>query len=267
MKTVEDHKAYLAGVYSSDGYINNNCFGLNVKDFDFADQFRKSICSISNYNPKIHKDKRSIHIIRVTNKKSIFNFVINYEPITNDEKRFWLRGFFDGDGNANISKVKKYNNSFCRRISFYNTELKLIIKANNYLYDLGMICTFKLMILSESHLGNKPVYELRLISGILNYTKFQKLISSTIERKRIIIDSIINSYDQLNLSERMKLNQKISAEIKRNNFLTVELNRILNDMKYLRYHHRLTIKNCSENIKGYYNALNYFKHSDLLKML
>lgn len=201
--TIKEPKAYLAGCLKGDAWLDGRCLGLRVKDRDFALSFScavRLICG-SVCDPK--QESRGYWVVRRFNSNSIFNSLEAYIPKSNDEKRSWLLGWFDSEGNANHSKLNRGENCFNRRISMYSTNRATVDFGEMLLNDLGMRTGRGFVKPSDGHYGDRPVIELRLLASQVNFKIFRDLIGSNIARKMRKISAMVSSYQDVSEYCRM----------------------------------------------------------------
>ena len=187
--------AYLAGVVCGDGWCTDLTLGLRVADEDFARTFRLAIRHAFDRDVRCRTDERGYWLVRTSNKAGTFNGLIGYEPASRREWGAWLRGLFDSEGNASlVHRPKVSAHAYGRRVSFYSTEAELLSKAERGLQEFGLRVLKRQTKNSSSHIGSKPVFEIKLASSREAYETFADEIGSSIARKQAVLDAIPNSY-------------------------------------------------------------------------
>lgn len=191
--TIKQPHAYLAGVLRGDGWLNE-AFCLRVADRDFAETFAAAIRTGYGCTAKVTVDERGYFLVRRTSTGR-FEHLRAYSAQSDEEKRAWLRGYFDSEGNAQITPVpSRGTRSFSRRVSFYSTNEATLDTAASHLHGLVLATRYRTMKPSKGHLGTLPVHELALRSSKQQYTTFMELIGSSIERKQARLSQIVASY-------------------------------------------------------------------------
>ncbi|KOU59911.1 hypothetical protein ADK57_32095 [Streptomyces sp. MMG1533] len=191
--TIRQPHAYLAGVLRGDGWLNNDLC-LRVADRDFAETFAAAIRDGYNCTAKVNVDERGYFLVR-RHSAGRFEHLRTFKPGSPEEQAAWLRGYFDSEGNAQLTPRRANGaRSFSRRVSFYSTNEETLRMADGHLATFGLTtrrCTFKP---SKGHLGTLPVHELALRSSKQQYSTFAELVGSSIERKRNTLALIAASY-------------------------------------------------------------------------
>lgn len=264
MKALSLNHAYLAGVIVGDGYCTSKTLGILAKDKDFVETFQSAIKNGFGTKLKITTSNGYWRIVS-SNKSGRYNLLINYKCKTDREKVEWLRGLFDSEGNVQLLRMKRISeNSYCRRIAIYSTNRKTLNKASVYLNILKIKNNIKPIKSSEGHLGKKQVYELKIIGGRENYIKFGNIISSSIRRKRDILNSFEDSYRPNN--DYLKLAQTKGAMVKRKRTIEITIPLVLKKLKKLnKSGKKLTERYCSKEVSGYNTIYSYFgTHSSII---
>lgn len=263
-------RAYLAGVIVGDGWCTEKSIGLHVKDKDFADAFVDAIYYgfgikiIANYE-KDNRNNKSYWRVRKCNQSGKFDDLIHFEVKTDLERRMWLRGFFDSEGNVQLRKTKMSKNSHNRRISFFNTNYDILLKSREFLNILGIKSEINSTKNTNGHLGSKTVFDLRLNGSKYNYSLFADIIGSSIGRKNILLKQLSESY--IDTSVYCRAGQANGAETKRKNHKII-FPRVLGDIKMMIARGiKPTEKNCGINIKDYYKMLYVYDHKEIIKMI
>jgi len=191
--TVRQPHAYLAGVLRGDGWLNESLC-LRVADRDFAETFAAAIRNGYGCTAKVNIDERGYFLVR-RHSAGRFDHLRSFEAGSVEEKAAWLRGYFDSEGNAQLTPhPSKGPRSFSRRVSFYSTNPATLDLATRYLTELGIEtrrCTLKP---SKGHLGTLPVEELALRSSKHHYSLFAELVGSSIARKWGVLERLPSSY-------------------------------------------------------------------------
>lgn len=259
-------KAYLSGVLHSDGWCSELSLGLRTKDRDFAKAFSAALNRVCGIHIQPRLENRRYWIVRTSNKTGKFAHLKGYRPAGDTEIGVWLRGLFDGDGNASLIPQRHISpNAYSRRIAFYSTNRQLLIRAMGYLTQLGITTRLRATTNSESHIGTKTVYELRLRSGKENYRKYRDMIGSTIERKRQIIEAIPESY-RPDISTHCRAAQLKGAKTKHKRTMEITLPQVARGVRQLIERGvKPTQRNCRQ-IPGYNSIQRYIRQADLIEM-
>jgi len=265
-KTMNEHYAYLSGVIASDGHLGAKKIGLLVADLDFAWAFANSLNTLFDVNKYPQKNYRGYWEARAGNQSGRFDSVGMFTPKNNIEKGLWLRGYFDGDGNASlIHRPNLSENAYQRRVSFYSTDEPLLERANQYLLELEMPCILKNMPLSASHKGTKPMYELRLKGSIANYTNFLYRVGSSIKRKLDILAAIPQSY-RPDISDTCRQAQAKGAAARRKRTMETMLPKVIEGVaRLIKQGVKPTQRNCRE-VCGYGSIQKYVPQQELVDM-
>ena len=187
-------KAYLAGVLHGDGWCTKLSIGMRVKDKDFSEAFAEAVNVIFGTSLTPRRDERGYWLVRTSNKTGRFSEARPYEPIMPDEVGAWLRGFFDSEGNADLTKAKISLNAWHRRVSFYSTDYDTIERARGFLEMLGIKSVTYTEKPSAGHKGKRTVYQLRVRPGRDNYFRFAFLVGSSIKRKDDVLNRLPCTY-------------------------------------------------------------------------
>jgi transcriptional regulator with XRE-family HTH domain len=230
-KTIlKKEEAYILGVLGpGDGSISKNGFKLGAKDKDFIEEFCKMVQKCYKLTPHIYFDKyykilhavvcaRSFvnyfHFFNVSFKEKNWRIPKTIFSSNNEIKRYYLRGIFDSQGSVNF--VEKSTKNVNLR-SYNKRGLRQIKKL---LIQLGI----KSSILDKG----RRLY----LFGRNNIEKFQNLINFSIKRKRLVLESLINSYERNRTSPRV-------------------INTLVNEMKELRGKKLTYLKIATEINKKY----------------
>lgn len=200
-------EAYILGFLWADGYFHKNKSNSYVIKLEILESDSKNILKLFKlsgkwgYNTRKRKNRKRVGSIICSNSK-LFNFLtsLNYTSFRNDStkafdfipnqyKKFWLRGYFDGDGCAYYNKKLR-----CRHISFsgsYNTKWNnLIILFNN----LDIKCKINRIINNNGNKHSKlRIWNKNSIENFYKYL-YDDRIDIGLERKRIIIEKMWEKY-------------------------------------------------------------------------
>lgn len=221
-------RSYIAGVLHGDGYLTNLALGIMVKDKDFADAFAEAVLIASGVRVKVTRDKTYWKFV-TSNKSGRFNDYKDFTPKILDEKAAWIRGLFDSEGNAQLSQVNGKRSYIHRRVSIYSTNFDTLVKAKEYLLDLGINVRTRATKNSASHKGTLIVYELAL-RGFPDFTLFENIVGSKIERKRAALAAIVSSAAIPGYERRAQL---LGAAARRHKTMTVTLPRVIEGIRSL----------------------------------
>jgi len=196
MKAISLWQAYLAGALHGDAWCTNSSFGLRVKDRDFADAFVLALNSVTGTQISVLQDERGYWTVRASNATGRFSSLRKYLPHDDDERSAWLRGMFDSGGNAQLWHMPHVSpNSHHRRVAFYSTSTETLRIVGEHLRSLTIPFTIRSTSNSISHKGSKTVFELRVVRKE-GFTKFARLVGSSIGRKNDRLQAIIAAYDK-----------------------------------------------------------------------
>ncbi|WP_328903220.1 LAGLIDADG family homing endonuclease [Streptomyces sp. NBC_00441] len=191
--TIRQPHAYLAGVLRGDAWLNA-CLCLRVADRDFAEAFAQAIRTGYGCTAKVTVDERGYFLVR-RHSAGRFESLKDFRPETAEAQAAWLRGYFDSEGNAQLTPApSKGARSYSRRVSFYSTNEETLHLATSHLSDFGLATRRQVLKPSKGHLGKLPVHELALRSSKHQYATFTELVGSSIERKRVNLTRIVESY-------------------------------------------------------------------------
>jgi len=230
-KVIFSDFAYVLGVILGDGYITlpkngGGYIGLNVKDEDFAEAFKKSLDEWSGKKCRLYfyRDFWRVYLHSVAVAKFLNNFNINKLLSFSEEiKCAFLKGLFDSEGSLHYKQ---------KRIRFYNSDNNLINLTKIILESLGInhIKIYKrkeeIHILHGRKFLVKPVYSLAICRR-KNIQLFYDKIGFSIKKKQEKLEEILNSYQRNHLFwtkeelEYLKNNShknyhKIAERMKRN---------------------------------------------------
>ena len=204
-------RSYLAGVIKGDGWCTKT-LGLRVADFDFAETFSVSIAAAFGVSPpRIAVEKRvdgTYYVVKLGNRSGRFNLLRHIKPLTTPDRSAWLRGMFDSEGSVSLRRNGVSENSWGRSIQFFSTTRSTINEVVRHLLDLGIPSYIGKMKSSVGHKGTKPVLFVTVRGGRDNYQTFSNVVGSSIERKRVRLQSIPSTYsDGSHFSKGGKLSQ------------------------------------------------------------
>jgi hypothetical protein len=202
--TVRQPVAYLAGVLAGDGYLSkptrgrlHGILGLHVADEDFARAFAEAVRVAYGVGPAVRRERAGYWRVARYNGYGRFDGLLPYRSFRtddDDERAAWLRGFFDSEGNASLLRLRKGVNSWSRRVCVFNTDLRILGTAADFLAALGYLTVQSHVPPDAGHLGTLPVYQLRLRQSRENFERFATQVGSSIGRKQRTLDAIANSY-------------------------------------------------------------------------
>lgn len=258
--------AYIAGVIAGDGWCSENAIGLKAADRDFVESFIDALAVACEVEPNVRCEENKYWLTNLSNASGRFNFLNAFEPETLKEKGQWVRGFFDSDGNANLTPSNNSSNAWSRRVAIYKTERFKLERAKMLLSELGIPSRLRATKahLQESHFGDQVVYELRLKSSKKNYRRFATLVGSSIARKREILEAIPESYAKPGFERRA---QAKGAATKRRKRKKVTIPRVIGEMAtMIEAGIKPTIRICTKEIVGYWSARGEYRHLELVEM-
>lgn len=187
-------KAYLAGCVVGDAWCTPLTLGMRVKDEDFSRAFADAIKEAFGVSTRVAKDERGYWLVRIGNRTERFKELVGYQPSGKEEMGAWVRGLFDSEGNACLSKSNVSKNAWNRRVAIYSTNAATLERAALYLLIHGVMTKVYVENPSAGHKGTKPVMQLRVIPNRWNYWYFATRIGSSIARKQAVLDAIPSSY-------------------------------------------------------------------------
>jgi len=185
--------AYVIGVILGDGYVAKygRIVRLQCKDKEFAEVFRNALEKLG-FNPNMHFYEKEERWIAQTKCKALWQFLRPFKEDVNkvldwmrskEEKRAFIRGMYDSEGNLKIQKSRKI-------IRLSNTNKRLLEIIQKYLEDLGIKSELYLARKAGTLLNfkEKPILQKHNLWQIKvskqdSSTKFLKLIGSNIPRK------------------------------------------------------------------------------------
>jgi hypothetical protein len=268
MRTVIEPIAYLAGVLQGDAWLSSRGYlCLRVADQDFAVAFAEAITAGFGVSTIVNIDERDYWLCRKYNGYQRFSCLPAYSPSSDGERAAWLRGLFDSEGNASLWPKPSGSRSFTRRVSFYSTKIGTLNRAAKYLYVLSIESRQPtVMRASAGHLGSKPVFELALKSSCDNYTRFGQLIGSSIDRKRIVLKAIPESYCA-DMSQVRREMQATGAATKRRRTINIRYPALLDEIAFRLKAGESTTFRAVQHLDGYWAAHKTLglKHSEIIE--
>jgi hypothetical protein len=221
-----------------------------VADADFAVAFSSAISIAFRIPSTPHQNKLGYWSVVHTAQSGRFATLRTFRPSSRQEKRAWLQGLFDSEGNASLSKIRRYQHSFTRRVSFYSTNKRTLAIARKYLAELGLQTITRAMKASAGHKGTKPVFELVLVAGRQHYARFAALVGSNIARKQRTLVALPRSYTQ-NIAAACRAAQLKGAAAKNRRRETEVWPRVLREVRaFATRGEKMTMRNCMR-IQGY----------------
>lgn len=204
MRALTHPLAYVAGCLNGDAFLSvggkrhlQRHLRLRVADEDFAEAFAKAVTDIYARPIIARLDERGYWHVRTYDTGGIAARHRDAAWTEVSERRAWLRGLFDSEGNAHCAPnhTAGRSRSWQRRVGFYSTDQKTLAIAALYLSALGVrLRPLSSVTPSAGHKGTKPVYELSLIGSRENYARFGDLIGSSIQRKRVALQRMVTTY-------------------------------------------------------------------------
>ena len=201
-KGMTDDLAYILGVMYGDGYImGSGGIGLEVKDFDFLEEFSNSIIKqfeikgniYNGKHPKTLTDWRNGKTYNVKQTKILrigsvlisdyITKIKNFDTVksfSNTQKISFLRGLWDSEGSVNIHPKHP-------TLNFTHNSEELIKLFIDLLFDVSEI---KMTYYKKTEQGNFVAH----IQTKLPIKKFYEIINPTIKRKRLVFEEIIKSF-------------------------------------------------------------------------
>lgn len=154
--------AYVKGVLDGDGWIDqwsrNSRLCLEVKDEWFAKEFFDALkrLGLSPYTSERDRVRSfngytfSSHMIRVraTVDRELVKRIGVFEPVTDEEKRAYVRGFFDSEGCFKVyTGFRLRNGRYYERTDYNlkisNQNLLLLTKIQTILSEFGVDMTIR----------------------------------------------------------------------------------------------------------------------------
>jgi hypothetical protein len=203
-----EEKAYLLGIFASDGYVSKKgriCLSLSEKDSSLVEWAKNILCpkhsisiskqdkpskegyfsrpmfSFSFSSKKMRDDLRCLGV--VTSKTYVG---MNLPDIPKDLISHYLRGYFDGDGSFSVKEGMRANG-----FKYKNANFSIISKTKNILEDFSQVLTD--LYIKNSIFCSKKCFVLS-VSGFKNNLKLKNFLYNNatvfLERKRKKFDLI-----------------------------------------------------------------------------
>jgi hypothetical protein len=256
--------AYLTGVVAGDAWLTT-VLGLRVADRDFAIAFVAAIREGFGIRTKARRDERGYWLVRSGAESGRFDALRRFKPITSEARAAWLRGLFDSEGNANLSRKPQWENSWDRRVSFYSTNPYTIALASHYLDELGIPNRFRGMKASKGHKGTRPVVELVINASKENYLCFAEVIGSSIRRKQRILDRIPTTYT-VDMVAMYRAAQLKGAASRHQKTMTVTLPFVVEGVRALMARGIKPTQRACRSIVGYSTIQRHVSQASLISM-
>lgn len=187
-KTISPEFCYVLGSVLGDGTVLKYDVRLNVKDKDFALEFKRSFDKWSGLKTAYY-EYRGYYIVTLQSKDGAMFFrEFDKEIMLNVDKNMqsnFLRGLYDSEGCVGF-----YRHS--RQIGFFNTDISLINLVRKILKNFSI----KTRLYSRKRGEWKRCYELYIgyREGISN---FYNNVGFSIFRKQNKLNAMLNSYDEV----------------------------------------------------------------------
>lgn len=256
--------AYIAGALHGDAWCSTLTIGLRAKDEDFVVEFTRCLNHIAGTTFK-PKPEGPYFVVRTGNKTGHFSLLKRYRPTGDREHGLWLRGLFDSEGNAQLlARPKTSVNSYGRRIAIYNTELESLKTASLYLARLE-IKSYIWPLKKHSPRAKKQLYELKIRASAENFSKFNERVSSTIKRKRFVLEALPLSYSADPAAD-CRSRQTRGARARSERFMNERLPTVLTRIALLISSGQRPVQRLCASIPYYPGALYRYTHRELVKM-
>ena len=265
MKAISLWQPYLAGVLSGDAWCTPLTVGLRCKDRDFAVTFAAGLTALYAVRPRVKRDERGYWLVRVSNKRGIFNGMRKCPILTPEDAAAWLRGVFDSEGNADLRPLKISKNAKDRRVAFYTTDVRTAALIIHRLKTIALPSRDRVMKRTLGHKGTKPVIEVRLLNSEENFTRFATLVGSSLGRKRRVLEALAASYGSRR--DYCRRGQRAGAATRRRRTVEVRLPTLLAAIKALSRTQSPTYRRCMQ-LSGYWSARQTLglQHSEIVRM-
>lgn len=194
MKALTLWQPYLAGVLHGDAWCTPLTIGLRAKDKDFVETFAEGLRSVYKVKLMVRRDERGYWLARKSNKLGTFSDLRGTAISGPESRSMWLRGMFDSEGNACCRLLGNSPNAMDRRIAFYSTDKTTIDKLMCHLSAVAVEWRIREVKPTEGHKGKRTVYEVRLLNGLENFSRFVDRIGTSIARKAEILKRIVSTY-------------------------------------------------------------------------
>lgn len=147
-----EEKAYILGLFYSDGYVTKreSGFELNIRDIDILEKVKKTIggdfqiktrkrkykdttVEMCNYRMASEIISQQLINLGVFERKSLILQFPGDDIVPDELKKHFIRGYFDGDGSISLYKDgKQIKTLYCGCVSF-------ISKLNDYLCSKNVV--------------------------------------------------------------------------------------------------------------------------------
>jgi hypothetical protein len=256
--------AYLSGVINGDGWEGDNGIGMKVKDRDFAETFAIAVEVTTGRMVRPRLDGGYWKVV-VSARDSRLEGLRAREPDGAAETAAWLRGLFDSEGNAQLTRAKRYPDSWHRRVAFYSTCLSTLHRAKQYLAGHGIEAHIRQTRNSTGHKGALIVHELKLTCSADNFARFTWTVGSSLARKQEALRRIVMSY-KTDFGKAMRAAQAVGAASKKKRTMEVTLPRVVEGIRALIASGKKPTQRACRPIEGYGTIQRYVKQADLVRM-
>jgi hypothetical protein len=197
---VEPRLAYILGVLKGDGFTDDNSVGMNVKDKDFALEFKHALEEEFGKPGKLHRYDGLWRALLHSRKAVRSLRGMDYRAVgtgSTECVRAFLKGMFDSEGSVNLHLAKGVR---IRRVELYNTDIELMAFCERLLTRLGIKCRKMDLkrraarILRGRVLPPGKCYRLSLREKRANFARFEQFVGFSIKRKADTLRSLIKSY-------------------------------------------------------------------------
>jgi hypothetical protein len=263
---VREALAYLSGVILGDGWFTHQ-LALTCKDRDFAEAFANAIHDAFGINLPPRPEIRAtgtFWCVRRGNRRGRFDALRQFHSSSLGEKALWLRGLFDSEGNAQFGRTQGGPHCYQRRIAIYSTNRKTLNVAAQYLADLHIPSVIRTANTGVGHKGSRTVYELRVIGGRANLTRFGLNVGSSIARKCYSMLAMVISY-RPDFAAHCRAAQLKGAATKLQRTMSRVIPAVVDAI-----HQRAAAgepidqRTCSRTIPQYNTARGHLKHNELV---
>jgi intein-encoded DNA endonuclease-like protein len=173
---------------------------LSVKDYDFAQAFARAATQafgkVDQCNIRFSQNRYVVKVNSVLFYNLISKGLDSFLPIVYKYPSSFIRGFFDGDGDATTS-ISKGRLKFCVRVTNSNMQyLRVLDRLLRQFFGIsGHIrmahsAGYKRVIAGRLALFRDPVYSLK-IDGIDQLARFATTVGFEIVRKQQKLDDAI----------------------------------------------------------------------------
>ena len=207
-------RSWFAGVLVGDGWCGTT-IGLRSKDREFAEEFGRLLTLLVGTQVFARREVRSngrTYWVARTGAKILRQRAHEFQKEV--DYASWLRGLFDSEGTATLCRMK-VRGYWDRQIVIHSTDSKLLLVAAKRMLRLDIPSVLTSVKKSMTHLGDKPVYRLRVRCSRGNYSRFAKLIGSTIRRKRKILEALPGSYSDQAVYTRLGQARGVVTRLRR----------------------------------------------------